>query len=82
VTVCKTPLLYGASWGSNDTIVFANRLGGLSQVAAAGGTPQPLTTVDAKKEEYSHRLPQVLPGGKAVVFTIEKTPYRWTTRRL
>ena len=77
VTVCKTPLLYGASWGSNDTIVFANRLGGLSQVAAAGGTPQPLTTVDAKKEEYSHRLPQVLPGGKAVVFTIEKTPYRW-----
>jgi Tol biopolymer transport system component len=77
VTLCKTPLLYGASWGSGDTIVFANRLGGLWRVSAAGGTPQPVTTLDAKKEEYSHRLPQVLPDGKSVLFTIERAQYRW-----
>ena len=77
VTLCKTPALYGASWGANDIIVFANQDGALWRVAATGGTPQSLTTVDAKKGESSHRLPHVLPGGEAVLFTIQKAPFRW-----
>jgi eukaryotic-like serine/threonine-protein kinase len=78
VTLCKTPPLYGVSWGSDDTIVLANdRAGGLSRVSASGGTLQPLTTVDLKKGEVSHRLPQVLPGGHAVLFTIQKAERRW-----
>ncbi len=30
-----------------------------------------LTTPDPTKGEYSHRWPQFLPGGKAVLFTID-----------
>jgi Tol biopolymer transport system component len=69
VKVCATPVIFGASWGSNDTIVFAQRTGGLWQVSAAGGSPWSLTTIDATKAEFSHRLPFVLPGSKAVLFT-------------
>jgi serine/threonine-protein kinase len=49
--------------------VFATNLGtGLSVVPAAGGTPQPLTTLDSKKGETSHRWPQFVPSLQAVVF--------------
>ena len=70
VTLCDAGLSGGASWGADDTIVFApNGNSGLWRVSAAGGMPQVLTTPDPAKGEYSHRYPQVLPGGKGVLFT-------------
>ena len=39
-------------------------LSGLFQVPASGGTPSPLTTLDASRGEALHRWPQVLPGGR------------------
>ena len=69
VTLCKASTTFGASWGSDGTIVFADaRNGGLLRVSANGGSPTPLTTL--QPGEYSHRLPHMLPGGRAVVFTI------------
>ncbi len=41
----------------------------ISEVSSAGGTPQPLTTLDKQAGEITQRWPQVLPGGKAVLFT-------------
>ena len=38
-------------------------------MSAEGGDPEVLTTVDAEAGEASHRWPQVLPGGKAVLYT-------------
>ena len=37
--------------------------------AAAGGTPEALTTLDPQAGDVTHRWPQVLPGGKAILFT-------------
>ena len=70
--VCEVPdVALGASWGPDDTIIFApRRATGLLRVPASGGTPQALTTLEAKKGEASHRWPEVLPGGKAVIFTL------------
>jgi serine/threonine-protein kinase len=65
----------GVSWGDGDTIVFATldpRIG-LQQVSANGGEPAVLTTPDAKRGEVDHVWPSVLPGGKAVLFTITTT---------
>jgi len=60
----------GASWGPDDTIVFApNATAGLFRVSAAGGTPEPLTKL--APTERSHRWPFLLPGGKAVLFSIQ-----------
>ena len=43
MTLCKAAALFGASWGSDGTIVFATaRNGGLLRVSAAGGTPEVL----------------------------------------
>ncbi len=73
-TICETPAVFGASWGSNDTIVFSRSREGLWRVSAAGGIPQRITTPDAKKGEVKHLLPQLLPGGDAVLFTVTHTP--------
>ncbi len=67
--------IVGASWGSDDTIVFALPLGGLWQVAARGSVPAPLTTLHA--DEISHRLPHVLPGGHGVLFTVVRRTFYW-----
>ena len=63
--------LRGASWGEDGTIVLApNQTSGLSRVEARGGTLRPLTRLDESVGEYSHRWPQVLPGGRLVLFTV------------
>jgi serine/threonine-protein kinase len=68
--ICDTAAIFGASWGPKNTIVFAGQRGGLFQVSAAGGTPRAITTLDTTNGEVSHRLPHVLPGGNAVIFTV------------
>ena len=35
-----------------------------------GGTPEVLTALDIEKGEASHRWPEMLPGGKAVLYTV------------
>lgn len=69
--LCNVASLFGASWGLDDRIIFANaESSGLSRVSAEGGAPESLTTPDQTKQEYSHRLPYCLPDGKRVLFTI------------
>ena len=71
VTICDAPgFVIGASWSDDDTLVFGELSTGLSQVVAAGGTPQPLTTVDRTQAEHSHLAPELLPGGTAVLFSV------------
>jgi hypothetical protein len=65
----------GGSWGSDGRIYFArSQIGGLWRVPAAGGAPEPVTLLDREKGEVSHRWPQVLPGGRAVLFTAWRGP--------
>jgi serine/threonine protein kinase len=67
VTVGDASIPCGASWGSQGMIAFApTNISGLQQVPDGGGTPQPLTRLE--KGEVSHRWPEFLPGGKAVLF--------------
>ena len=65
----------GASWGQDDAIVFAagDTTTGLMRVSAAGGTPEALTKPDVSKKELDHVFPEILPGGRAVLFTITAT---------
>jgi Tol biopolymer transport system component len=67
LTLADTAFAHGASWGSRGMIVFAPKLVGvLQQVPESGGTPQPLTRF--QKQEITHRWPEFLPGGNAVLF--------------
>jgi eukaryotic-like serine/threonine-protein kinase len=58
---------YGASWSSQGIIAFAPAtVLALQQLPDAGGTPKPLTRFE--NADVSHRWPEFLPGGKAVLF--------------
>ncbi len=65
-------LLRGATWSPDDTVIFAtsNPATGLQRVSAAGGTPEVLTRPDRAQGEADHFWPEILPGGRAVLFTI------------
>ena len=59
----------GASWGEDGTIVFSTGTsGGLRRVAATGGEPEELTKLVSGQTQ--HAWPEMLPGGRAVLFTI------------
>ena len=71
VTICQTSSLLGVSWGPDDTIVFSTFLSkGLLRVAAVGGEPDELTTIDTEQGEVDHTWPEFLPGGAAILFNI------------
>jgi Tol biopolymer transport system component len=58
----------GASWGDDGNIVYSPTPGaGLFSVSSEGGTPRRLTELE--QPDGSHRWPQYLPGGTAVLFT-------------
>lgn len=61
---------FGASWGSDGTIVIGSFQEGLKWIPQEGGEPKPLTHLDAGANEVSHRLPHFLPDGSGVLFTV------------
>ena len=72
LTLCDAPVLRGATWLPDDSIVFRpGTAQGLWRVSASGGKPVELTKTDGKTE-IAHLWPHVLPGGKAIVFAIQR----------
>ena len=62
--ICDVPSVSeGASWGPDNTIVFASIGSDLMRVDATGGTPRPI------KDSRPASWPEILPGGKTVLFT-------------
>jgi serine/threonine-protein kinase len=76
VTLCDGGNFHGGSWGEDGFIVasFGNSAG-LSRVPEGGGPPQPLTKPE--HGEITHRFPQTLPGGKAVLFSASNSQVNW-----
>jgi hypothetical protein len=62
----------GAAWGPDDTIIVATAAAetGLQRLSAAGGPMTVLTRPDRAQGEADHFWPEMLPGGRAVLFTI------------
>jgi Tol biopolymer transport system component len=63
-TICEATTGRGGVWTSDGQIIFGGVGTGLFRVPASGGTPSPLTTLDASRSEQDHRWPQLLPGGR------------------
>ena len=77
VPLCEAPAPYGASWGEDDIIVYGQPQG-IMKVSANGGTPEPLVETKEGERVYG---PQMLPGGRSVLFTLTTSyanvPTRW-----
>lgn len=70
VSLCNGVTGSGASWGAKGNIVFTDAItGNLLEVAAVGGAPRILIAPDRQKGEQAYRVPEILPGGKGVIFT-------------
>jgi serine/threonine-protein kinase len=71
VSLCDASNGRGGSWGEDGNIIAAlDPEAGLSLVPSAGGNPVPIT--ELATGEDSHRWPQILPGGKFILFTVSK----------
>jgi serine/threonine-protein kinase len=81
--ICDASDDRGASWGQDGTIILApSTRGGLFRVPADGGLPQLITHLDLARREKTHRWPQVLPGGKEILFTSHATLGNFDTASL
>lgn len=57
----------GTDWLDEETILFAQ--GGIFRVPAGGGTPAPIA--QPADDRHAYLFPEVLPGGTAILFTID-----------
>ena len=76
ITICSvTGTSLGATWGDDNTIVFATSAPGVGlwRVSADGGEPEVLTKLDASRHETRLAFPSMLPGSRSVLFTATGT---------
>jgi serine/threonine protein kinase len=72
-TLCAVSFPRGGTWSSNGEIIFCpSPSDSLLAIPANGGVPHPLTTLDAKQKESSHRWPSMLPDGRHYLFMVRK----------
>jgi serine/threonine protein kinase len=64
----------GGTWNADGVILFQpHQQGRLMQVPAAGGRPEPATTLDPEAGETHHLYPSFLPDGRHYVFYVAGT---------
>jgi eukaryotic-like serine/threonine-protein kinase len=69
IVLADAPNPRGACWSTDDAIIFAPTPESvLWQVAAIGGPPRAVTTLDSGKGEAAHHWPSMLPDGKTVLY--------------
>lgn len=70
-TICKVENPRGGDWSSDGNIIFTPGSDApLYQVSDSGGAAEAVSTIDGIAHERSHRWPDVLPGGKAILLTV------------
>jgi serine/threonine-protein kinase len=80
IVICDAPAVGGATWLSDDTIIFASFGGGattqaasrLWRVSATGGTPLEIAKPDGQKD-FAFRFPEALPDGRTILFAVHRT---------
>jgi serine/threonine-protein kinase len=71
VTLADAPFFRGAVWGEDGSIYFVpNTYVPISRMPAAGGAAQPVTAIRTTEGEVQHRWPELLPGGKVLLYVI------------
>jgi serine/threonine protein kinase/Tol biopolymer transport system component len=70
IALCDVAGFRGGAWGEDGTIIAPLQFtSALYRVRADGSKPELITHLDKARSETTHRWPQLLPGGKAVLFT-------------
>jgi serine/threonine-protein kinase len=71
LALADAPTSRGGVWAEDGSILFSPQYtSGLWRVSSAGGSPELVLAPDAEEGERTYRWPDLLPGGRAVLFTI------------
>jgi Tol biopolymer transport system component len=74
LTLGEASAVVPGTWNQDDVIVFTPATGSpLVRVSAAGGTPSPVTTVDAHADEATHAFPFFLPDGQHFLYLAQSS---------
>ena len=83
MTLAELPnRFFGASWGTDDQIIFGTTNGGLFRVSGSGAEPEALTTLDTEQGDLHQMWPFILQDREAVVFVIATSSTPLTTGQL
>lgn len=64
-----TPESTGGAWGDDGFLYFTpDPASPVYRVPASGGEPEPVTELDAAREERAHLWPEVLPGSATLIY--------------
>jgi serine/threonine protein kinase/Tol biopolymer transport system component len=75
LTLCDAPLdARGAAWSGEGSILFSDVHGGLSRVAATGGTSTRVTSPNQEASPVTDGWPQFLPDGRRFLYLRQKGP--------
>lgn len=69
IVLCAAQNVQGASWTDDNMILYGQGADGIWRVSGDGGTPEQVVKVDAGQMAHG---PQLLPGGRAVLFTLAR----------
>jgi Tol biopolymer transport system component len=68
-TICRAQIDGAPVWGRDGTILFTEfPRGGIHRVAADGGTPVAVTSIDKGERELNHYWPQFLPDDRHFLY--------------
>ena len=70
LSLLKGPLVYQPHWAENGWIYFVQGRTGLFRIPESGGEREVVTKLDRENDESTHGVPMVLPGAKALVFSV------------
>jgi serine/threonine-protein kinase len=73
VPICAAGNMFGATWATDNTIVYGEGPLGIYRVSADGGTP---ALVVSNPGGVAHG-PQLLPGNRALLFTLRGATDEW-----
>jgi len=69
--ITPVEMVFNGDWGSDGYIYWTNQLiGAVIRTPENGGKNEPVTELDVARQERTHRYAKLLPGDKALIFTV------------
>jgi Tol biopolymer transport system component len=71
VPFATVDMVFRGDWAPDNYYYWTTHyFGPIVRTPPSGGQPEPVTQLDLEKQERTHRHAQMLPGGKAIIFTV------------
>ena len=71
VPFASADMAFRGDWAPDNYYYWTTHyFGPIVRTPLSGGQPEPVTELDLEKQERTHRHAQMLPGGKALIFTV------------